>query len=58
MGSITRKFRGYGFFLMMLQMPLVLIQRMPFLREQKLLKNVIFWCSIITGLSLVGLDKS
>jgi sterol O-acyltransferase len=55
MGSITRKFRGYGFFLMMLQMPLVLLQRMPFLRQQKLLKNVIFWCSIITGLSLVGI---
>ncbi|KAF1827684.1 MBOAT-domain-containing protein [Dissoconium aciculare CBS 342.82] len=53
MGSITRKFRGYGFFLMMLQMPLVLIQRMPFLRNQQLLKNIMFWISMITGLSLL-----
>ena len=55
MGCITRKFRGYGFGLMMLQMPLVMLQRMPGIRDRKLLKNVLFWISIILGLSLVSL---
>jgi sterol O-acyltransferase len=55
MGCITRKFRGYGFVLMMLQMPFVMIQRMPWIREQKLLNNIMFWICMIIGLSLVSL---
>ena len=54
MGCITRKFRGYGFVLMMLQMPFVMIQRMPWIRERKLLNNVMFWICMIMGLSLVS----
>lgn len=54
MGCITRKFRGYGFVLMMLQMPFVMIQRMPWVRERKLLNNVMFWICMIIGLSLVS----
>lgn len=53
MGCITRKFRGYGFVLLMLQMPLVMIQRMPFIRERKLMNNIMFWICMIMGLSLV-----
>lgn len=55
MGCITRKFRGYGFTLMMMQMPIVAIQRMPWVRDQQLLNNIMFWISMITGLSLVSL---
>lgn len=54
MGCITRKFRGYGFVLMMLQMPFVMIQRMPWIRDRKLLNNVMFWICMIMGLSLVS----
>jgi hypothetical protein len=54
MGCITRKFRGYGFFAMMLQMPIVLIQRSPWIRNRTILNNVLFWCSMISGLSMVG----
>ncbi|CZT20594.1 related to sterol O-acyltransferase/Diacylglycerol O-acyltransferase [Ramularia collo-cygni] len=53
MGCITRKFRGYGFTLMMMQMPIVAIQRMPWVRDQQLLNNIMFWISMITGLSLL-----
>jgi sterol O-acyltransferase len=53
MGCITRKFRGYGFFAMMLQMPIVLIQRSPWIRNRTILNNVLFWCSMISGLSMV-----
>jgi len=54
MGCITRKFRGYGFFAMMLQMPIVLLQRSRWLKEKHLLNNILFWCSMITGLALVS----
>ena len=53
MGCITRKFRGYGFVLMMLQMPFVMIQRLPWLRQRTLLNNVMFWICMIMGLSLL-----
>lgn len=53
MGCITRKFRGYGFSLMMLQMPFVAIQRLPWVKKQALLNNVIFWWCMIFGLSLL-----
>ncbi|KAI4790099.1 sterol O-acyltransferase, partial [Aureobasidium sp. EXF-8845] len=53
MGCITRKFRGYGFFAMMLQMPIVLVQRSPWIRNRTILNNVLFWCSMISGLSMI-----
>ncbi|KAK5122250.1 hypothetical protein LTR85_004160 [Meristemomyces frigidus] len=53
MGCITRKFRGYGFVLMMMQIPFVAIQRMPGVRERRLLNNVMFWIFMIMGLSLL-----
>ncbi|RAR03126.1 sterol o-acyltransferase 1 [Stemphylium lycopersici] len=52
MGCITRKFRGYGFFAMMLQMPIVMLQRSKWVRGRTLLNNVLFWCSMILGLSM------
>jgi sterol O-acyltransferase len=54
MGCITRKFRGYGFIAMMLQMPIVMVQRSKWVRGRTLLNNVLFWCSMILGLSMVS----
>ncbi|KAI8936681.1 hypothetical protein NX059_007076 [Plenodomus lindquistii] len=53
MGCITRKFRGYGFTAMMLQMPIVLVQRSKWVKGRTLLNNVLFWCSMILGLSMM-----
>ncbi|KAF2757948.1 hypothetical protein EJ05DRAFT_476238 [Pseudovirgaria hyperparasitica] len=53
MGCITKKLRGYGFTMMMLQMPIVMIQRSRLLRGRTLLNNVLFWCSMILGLSMI-----
>ena len=53
MGCITRKFRGYGFFAMMLQMPIVMVQRSKYVRGRTLLNNVLFWCSMVLGLSMM-----
>lgn len=55
MGCITRKFRGYGFFAMMLQMPIVMVQRSKYVKGRTLLNNVLFWCSMVLGLSMVSL---
>ncbi|KAI9848668.1 MAG: hypothetical protein M1838_000440 [Thelocarpon superellum] len=53
MVCITKKLRGYGFVSMMLQLPLVMIQRTKWIRGNKVLNNVCFWCSIIFGLSMM-----
>jgi sterol O-acyltransferase len=37
MGCITKKLRGYGFVAMMLQMPLVMVQRTKWMRKKRLL---------------------
>lgn len=55
MGCITRKFRGYGFVAMMLQMPIVLVQRSRWIRNRTAMNNCLFWISMILGLSMVSL---
>jgi sterol O-acyltransferase len=55
MGCITKKLRGYGFVAMMLQGPIVIVQRSKWVRGRTLLNNVLFWCSMILGLSMVSL---
>lgn len=53
MACITKKLRGYGFVCQMLQLPLVVLQKTKWVRSRKTANNVIFWCSMIMGLSLV-----
>ncbi|KAL4952969.1 MBOAT, membrane-bound O-acyltransferase family-domain-containing protein [Aspergillus filifer] len=53
MSCITKKLRGYGFLAMMLQLPLVAIQKSRFFRHKTTLNNVFFWLSMIFGLSLM-----
>lgn len=51
MGCITKKLRGYGFVAMMLQLPIVAIQRSKFVKGRWTLNNAVFWSSMILGLS-------
>ncbi|ATY63677.1 sterol o-acyltransferase (APE2) [Cordyceps militaris] len=53
MGCITKKLRGYGFICQMLQLPIVMLQRTPWVRGRRTLNNVCFWSSMIMGLSLI-----
>ncbi|PLB42041.1 putative sterol o-acyltransferase (APE2) [Aspergillus candidus] len=53
MGCITKKLRGYGFGAMMLQLPIVAVQKSRFLRGKTTLNNLFFWLSMIFGLSLM-----
>ncbi|KAK6951565.1 hypothetical protein Daesc_006086 [Daldinia eschscholtzii] len=54
MACITKKIRGYGFVCQMLQLPIVILQRTKWVRAHKTANNVLFWCSMILGLSLVS----
>ncbi|THC90861.1 hypothetical protein EYZ11_009674 [Aspergillus tanneri] len=51
MSCITKKLRGYGFIAMMLQLPIVAVQKSKYLRGKTTLNNVFFWLSMIFGLS-------
>jgi sterol O-acyltransferase len=51
MGCITKKLRGYGFIAMMLQLPIVALQRSKFIRGRWVFNNASFWISMILGLS-------
>lgn len=58
MACITKKLRGYGFICQMLQLPIVMLQRTRWVRERETLNNVMFWASMILGLSLVSLSQT
>ncbi|KAK5069714.1 Sterol O-acyltransferase 2 (Sterol-ester synthase 2) [Lithohypha guttulata] len=51
MGCISMKLRGYAIFAMMLQLPIVAIQRSKFVRGRWILNNACFWGSMILGIS-------
>ena len=55
MACITKKLRGYGFVCQMMQLPIVMLQRTRWVRAHKTANNVLFWVSMIMGLSLVSL---
>ncbi|KAI9854436.1 MAG: hypothetical protein M1824_000362 [Vezdaea acicularis] len=53
MACITKKMRGYGFLAQMTQLPIVMLQRTPWVRGKRVFNNVCFWCSMILGLSMM-----
>ena len=53
MGCITKKLRGYGFFAMIMQGPIVIVQRSPMFKGKDLFLNTLFWISMISGLAVV-----
>lgn len=53
MGCITKKLRGYGFVAMMLQLPIVAVQRSRLVRGRWVFNNSCFWISMILGLSVM-----
>lgn len=53
MGCITKKLRGYGFVAMMLQLPIVALQRSKLVRGRWVFNNSCFWVSMILGLAVM-----
>ncbi|KAJ2963808.1 hypothetical protein NQZ79_g1274 [Umbelopsis isabellina] len=52
---VTRKVRMYLFILQMLQIPLIIIGRHPFIRKRSWLGNVFFWAGMFVGPPLLGI---
>jgi sterol O-acyltransferase len=53
MACITKKIRGYGFAAQMSQLPIVMFQRLEWVKRSWALNNASFWCSMILGLSII-----
>jgi sterol O-acyltransferase len=53
MACIAKKIRGYGFVCQMMQLPLMVVQQLPAVKGRPTMNNVIFWSSMIMGLSMI-----
>ncbi|KAI0305859.1 MBOAT, membrane-bound O-acyltransferase family-domain-containing protein [Multifurca ochricompacta] len=53
MAVVTQKIRLYIFILQLIQIPLIAIGRVPAIKRNKLLGNMVFWLSIYAGLPLL-----
>ncbi|KAF9563111.1 hypothetical protein CPC08DRAFT_721820 [Agrocybe pediades] len=50
---VTRKFRMYLFTLQLIQIPLIVIGRIPAIKRNKLMGNVVFWLGLYAGFPLL-----
>ncbi|KAF8817376.1 hypothetical protein BYT27DRAFT_7152839 [Phlegmacium glaucopus] len=53
MSVVTRKFRMYLFALQIVQIPLIMLSRIPVIKRNKLMGNVVFWLGLYAGLPLL-----
>ncbi|KAI0924908.1 hypothetical protein AcW2_005644 [Taiwanofungus camphoratus] len=53
MAVVTKKIRMYLFTLQLIQLPLIAIGRIPAIKRNKLLGNIVFWLGIYAGLPLL-----
>ncbi|KAI8336645.1 MBOAT, membrane-bound O-acyltransferase family-domain-containing protein [Chlamydoabsidia padenii] len=51
----TRRIRMYLFVMQMLQLPLIMLGRKPFIRERFWLGNTVYWMSMMVGPPLLGI---
>ncbi|KAF8216583.1 MBOAT, membrane-bound O-acyltransferase family-domain-containing protein [Mycena galopus ATCC 62051] len=50
---VTRKFRMYLFLLQLIQIPLIMVSRLPFIKRNKLMGNIVFWLGLYCGFPLL-----
>ncbi|KAG7093673.1 hypothetical protein E1B28_007332 [Marasmius oreades] len=50
---VTKKFRFYLFAMQLIQVPLITISRIPAIRRNKLMGNLVFWLGLFTGFPLL-----
>jgi len=53
MAVVTQKIRLYLFLLQMIQIPLIALGRVPAIRRNKTMGNVVFWFGLLTGFPLL-----
>ncbi|RDB20828.1 Sterol O-acyltransferase 2 [Hypsizygus marmoreus] len=50
---VTQKFRFYLFMLQIVQIPMIIIGRIPMVKRNKLLGNIVFWLGLYAGFPLL-----
>ncbi|KAK7025238.1 O-acyltransferase [Favolaschia claudopus] len=50
---VTKKFRMYLFLLQLIQIPLIMVSRLPIIKRNKLMGNVVFWLGLYCGFPLL-----
>ncbi|KAG5643095.1 hypothetical protein DXG03_001559 [Asterophora parasitica] len=50
---VTKKFRFYLFVLQIVQIPMIVISRIPIVKRNKLLGNIVFWLGLYAGFPLL-----
>ncbi|KAJ7623171.1 MBOAT, membrane-bound O-acyltransferase family-domain-containing protein [Roridomyces roridus] len=50
---VTKKFRMYIFLMQLIQIPLIMISRLPAIKRNKLMGNVVFWLGLYAGFPLL-----
>ncbi|EJD07524.1 MBOAT-domain-containing protein [Fomitiporia mediterranea MF3/22] len=53
MAIVTKKIRMYLFMLQLIQIPLIAIGRMPFIKRNQVVGNVVFWVGLYAGFPLL-----
>lgn len=53
MAVVTHKIRMYLFTLQLIQIPMILLSRLPALKKNKLAGNIVFWLGLYTGFPLL-----
>ncbi|KAF8239406.1 hypothetical protein L208DRAFT_92152 [Tricholoma matsutake] len=50
---VTQKFRMYLFILQIVQIPMIVISRMPIVKRNQMLGNIVFWLGLYAGFPLL-----
>jgi len=50
---VTRKFRMYLFVMQIVQIPMIMLSRVPAIKQNKLMGNVVFWLGLYAGFPLL-----
>ncbi|KAJ7504313.1 MBOAT, membrane-bound O-acyltransferase family-domain-containing protein [Mycena galericulata] len=50
---VTKKFRMYIFGMQLIQIPLIVVSRLPIIKRNKLMGNVVFWLGLYAGFPLL-----
>lgn len=53
MAVVTKKIRMYLFFLQLAQIPLIAVGRIPSVKRNRLLGNIVFWLGLYAGFPLL-----
>ncbi|KAJ7782059.1 MBOAT, membrane-bound O-acyltransferase family-domain-containing protein [Mycena maculata] len=50
---VTKKFRMYIFLMQLVQIPLIIVSRLPAIKRNKLMGNIVFWLGLYAGFPLL-----